>query len=85
MNVARIESDVLPFINDLFFKAGIEETSDYINTKLTEYILDNNINNNWFILDYPSPDIIRSIYQSNDPNNKKIILINIKFIINLKK
>jgi len=42
-------------INDLFFKAGIEETSDYINTKLTKYVLDNN---NWFILDYPSPDVI---------------------------
>jgi len=50
----------------------VVSVSKYLNTRLTEYILNNGVNKNWFILDYPSPDVVRSIYQSNDPNNKEL-------------
>lgn len=72
MNVARVNSDTEYLFDDIAFKAGIEEASKYLNTRLTEYILNNGVNKNWFILDYPNPDVVRSIYQSNDPNNKEL-------------
>eukprot|EP00833_Pecoramyces_ruminatium_P002271 jgi/Orpsp1_1/1176303/evm.model.c7180000057129.2 len=100
MNMARMEFNkdsfegVVNSAGDFFFDSGIEESANYVNTELTNYILDtkysinlipessdyiiNNNNNpvyhNWFILDFPSNDVIRSIYQSNnfnDPNLNK--------------
>jgi len=41
MNVTKINSSQI--LDDIKVIAGIEETAEYINTKLTEYILENNI------------------------------------------
>lgn len=76
MNVTKINSSQI--LDDIKVIAGIEETAEYINTKLTEYILENNIDKKQLILDYPSQDIIRSIYQSNDPYNKELNKCNVE-------
>jgi len=40
-----------------------------VNSRLTKFIIDEKkLHNEWVVLDYPSPDVIRSIYQSNDYN-----------------
>ena len=40
-----------------------------MNSRLTKFIIDEKkLHNEWVVLDYPSPDVIRSIYQSNDYN-----------------
>ena len=45
---------------------GIKDTSTYINDRLFNYITkETTIHNEWFIFDYPSPDNIRKIFQSN--------------------
>ncbi|OUM62994.1 hypothetical protein PIROE2DRAFT_61546 [Piromyces sp. E2] len=71
--------DYLPSIHDLLFDAGIEDTSNYINTKLTKYIVDRESNhpnvviyNEWIPLDFPFPDVIRVIYQTNGYLNPEL-------------
>ena len=70
MNVARSESLLLDA-----GKASIEQSANYINTRLTELIIEdlkNKLNNEWIIMDYPNPDTVRAIYQSNDPNHPEL-------------
>jgi len=52
------------------FDSGIEESADYVNSRLTKFIIDEKKkpHNEWVVLDYPSSDVMRSIYQSNDYN-----------------
>ncbi|KAG4099663.1 PLC-like phosphodiesterase [Neocallimastix lanati (nom. inval.)] len=70
MNMAEMDtSNAATILNDIF-DASIEQSANYVNNRLTEYIIKNpeKIRNYWFIMDYPNTDSIRAIYQSNDPN-----------------
>ncbi|KAL6588517.1 hypothetical protein U3516DRAFT_863077 [Neocallimastix sp. 'constans'] len=48
------------------FGSSIEKKADYINNKLIEYTEEekSEIFNQWLIMDFPSSDVIRSVYQS---------------------
>eukprot|EP00833_Pecoramyces_ruminatium_P014004 jgi/Orpsp1_1/1188036/evm.model.d7180000062034.1 len=71
MNVARVSGDIIDKAVKYFADSTIEHSSRYINTELTNYIINSyNIHNEWIALDYPSLDVIRSIYRTNDPDNK---------------
>jgi len=74
MNMARAElnmDDLTKFVADIF-DSSIEQSANYVNTRLTEFIVENpkSISNNWFIMDNPNLDSIRAIYQNNDPTNQ---------------
>lgn len=71
MNVARANGNILEKVADFLCDSSIENSAKYINAQLTKYIIaPNNIHNEWIVLDYPSIDVIRSIYRSNEPNNE---------------
>ncbi|ORX49953.1 PLC-like phosphodiesterase, partial [Piromyces finnis] len=83
MSTARAHSfslEALPqLIHDISFDAGIEDTANYVNTKLTKYILEREknfqnkmFNNEWIFLDFPSLDVVRAIYQSNGYLNPEL-------------
>jgi len=63
MNIA-INSSLL---YSLIFTSGytISEKAKTINTKLTEFLMRHTPPNEWFILDFPSPQSIQAIYKSN--------------------
>ena len=72
--MARAElnmDDLTKFVADIF-DSSIEQSANYVNTRLTEFIVENpkSISNNWFIMDNPNLDSIRAIYQNNDPTNQ---------------
>eukprot|EP00833_Pecoramyces_ruminatium_P012030 jgi/Orpsp1_1/1186062/evm.model.c7180000096705.1 len=67
LNMARAQENPLYFFLDLF-DSSIEQSACYINTELAKFTTDK-YRNEWIILDYPSKDVIRKIYQSNDPSN----------------
>ena len=67
--MARIDTTNIDTMYLDICDSSIEQSANYVNSRLTELIVNTPKNNNWFILDYPSPDIIRAIYQSNDPKN----------------
>jgi len=65
MNMAR--TDNIANVMDLF-DSSIKEMADYVNDKLISYIEEEKekpLYNEVIILDYPSSDIIRKIYESN--------------------
>ncbi|KAL6628058.1 hypothetical protein U3516DRAFT_740999 [Neocallimastix sp. 'constans'] len=76
MNMARMDTkhnsinDIIKDIGDLFFDADIDDSAYYVNVRLAKFINEkkDSIHNNWFILDYPTKDVIRKIYQSNSEN-----------------
>jgi len=85
MNMARAELDIdnlTKFVADIF-DSSIEQSANYVNTRLTEFIVENpeSISRNWFIMDYPNLDSIRTIYQNNAPTNRIFKQIKPKWII----
>jgi len=61
------------------FGSSIEKKADYINNKLIEYTEEekSEIFNQWLIMDFPSSDVIRSVYQSNFNTNELKPFLNI--------
>jgi len=49
----------------------ISEQAKTINSKLTEFLMTHTPPNEWFILDFPSPQSIRAIYKSNFRNENE--------------
>jgi len=60
------------------FRAKMDKAAALINERLIVFLsykekkdtsLNKSLHNQWVILDYPSPDVIRKVYQSNDLKN----------------
>jgi len=61
-----------------FLDSNIKEMADYVNNKLIEFN-DSKFYNHWFVLDFPSYDVIRKIYNGNDLNRSyRSIATNLK-------
>ncbi|ORX64261.1 PLC-like phosphodiesterase [Anaeromyces robustus] len=56
------------FLNNLPIPMG----SMYINKQLTDFLKKNSAPNEWFILDFPTIDVIREIYNSNFDENRPV-------------
>jgi len=63
----------LNFMNIAFTAFNYITTSaTYMNKKLTKFLQDYSVPNEWFILDFPSINVIREIYNSNFGKNKPV-------------
>ncbi|KAG4084148.1 PLC-like phosphodiesterase [Neocallimastix lanati (nom. inval.)] len=82
MNVARVSPPKSSYIGDTFFDSNIEASANYVNNELTLLIpdLSTSFHNEWIIMDYPSADSIRSVYESNF--SKDLKLLNYKLNLN---
>jgi len=82
MNVARASPPKLSYITDTLFDSNIEASANYVNNELTLLIpdLSTSFHNEWIIMDYPSADSIRSVYESNF--SKDLKLLNYKLNLN---
>jgi len=81
MNMARA-SDEKGFkgwfsrVMDSIFDSSIEKSATHVNNELIKYT--GTIYNQWIILDFPSPDVIRKIYQSNNYIDSNLIKKEVK-------
>jgi len=55
----------IAFYNNFFYKSPILSTSTELNKKLYDLLKNITPPNEWYVLDFPSPEIVRKIYNSN--------------------